>query len=264
MNDAEVYMEAYFKRALSDAEMKQFEERCIHDAAFAKQVALYISTEEGIRQQLLDEKKQQWRAISKGEANGTATPVKKMNIRKWMVYAAAACVLVAVALVFIFRQPSPHQLEDKYIAQHVTGSPHQLAEEYIAQHFTYLSQTMNANVSVDILQQGIAAYNNKDYSTALQLFQKVYSSNPANSKAKKYIGIVYLTTKQYEQALQQFEELANTPGLHDNSGLFLMAVTLLERDKQGDKVQAKWLLRQVVQQGATGSKEAAEWLKVWE
>src|SRR4051812_29407798 len=127
MNDIETYAEAYFNRQLSNAEIKQFEERCIQDAAFARQVALYISTEEGIRQQLLEEKKQQWRAISTGGATTTVVPARKLVTRKWMVYAAAACVLVAVALIFTFR----------------SSGPQQLADEYITQHYTYLSQTMN-------------------------------------------------------------------------------------------------------------------------
>ena len=246
MNDIEIYAEAYFRRQLSDAEIKQFEERCIHDAAFSREVALYISTEEGIRQQLLDEKKRQWRAIRTSAGTATDIPERKLIIRKWMVYAAAACVLVAVAMIFTLR----------------SSGPQQIAVEYIAQHYTYLSQTMNA--SPDSLQQGIAAYNNKDYNTALQLFEKVYQSNPANSQAKKNIGLVYLRTKQYDKALQQFEELANTPGLHDNSGLFLMAATLLERNNPGDVARAKELLQQVVQQKTEGSKEAVKWLKEWE
>src|SRR3954469_11898924 len=110
MNEIEAYTEAYFKRQLSSTEMKQFEERCIFDAAFARQVALFISTEEGIRQQLLEEKKQQWRAISTSEASTTVTPVRKIAIRKWMMYAAAACILLAVALIVTFRSASPHQL----------------------------------------------------------------------------------------------------------------------------------------------------------
>jgi tetratricopeptide (TPR) repeat protein len=243
MNEIEAYAEAYFSRQLSSAEMKQFEERCIQDAVFARQVAMFISMEEGIRQQLLEEKKQQWRAISTNKGTTTVAPVRKLAIRKWMMYAAAACVLVAVALIFTFR----------------SASPQQLADEYLTQHYTYLSQTMN--VSSDSLQQGIAAYNNKDYNKALQFFEAVYQSHPANSKAKKNIGLVYLHTKQYDKALQQFEELANTPGLHENSGLFLMAITLLERNKSGDEGRAKELLQQVVQQKTEGSKEAAKWLK---
>src|SRR5437763_13627511 len=113
MNDIETYAEAYFKRQLSDAEIKQFEERCIHDTAFARKIALYISTEEGIRQQLLEEKKQQWRAISTSAATTKVAPVRKLVIRKWIVYAAAACVLVAVALMFTLRSPGPRQLANE-------------------------------------------------------------------------------------------------------------------------------------------------------
>ena len=159
---------------------------------------------------------------------------------------AAASLVIAAALYFFFRSETPYQL----------------ANTYVKEHLTLLSQTMNA--SNDTLQKGIAAFNNKEYNTALQLFQMAYQSNPANSKAKKNIGLVYLVTEEYEKALQQFEELAGTPGLYENPGLFLMAVTLLERNKTGDEAKAKALLQQVVQQKKEGSKEAAQWLKKWE
>jgi hypothetical protein len=45
--------------------------------------------------------------------------------------------------------------------------------------------------------------------------------------------------------------------------LFLKAVTLMQRNKQGDKEKAKQLLEQVKDQNLEGSKEAEEWLRKW-
>ena len=50
---------------------------------------------------------------------------------------------------------------------------------------------------------------------------------------------------------------------YSNPGMFLKAVTLLMRNEQDDKAQAKLLLEQVVNKNEEGSKTALEWLKKW-
>lgn len=240
------YIESYFKNQLNDSEKKQFEERCIEDKAFARQVALFITAEEGIRQKLLHEKMQDWPEKESNTERAETVPLRKIPILKWLPYASAACVLIAVAIYFSFRAEAPRQLADTYIANHLT----------------LLSQTMNA--SGDSLQLAIAAYNNKDYNKALQFFQNIYAAHPENVNAKKNIGLVYLLTKNYDKALQQFDELAGMKGLYRNPGLFLKAVTLLERNTPEDKSLAKQLLEQVIAENLEGSKEAAIWLKNWQ
>jgi TolA-binding protein len=245
MNDSSEYIEAYFKEQLNDAEKRQFEERCVHDELFAREVALFITTTEGIRQNLLSQKKQQWTANESYKESAKIRPLKKLILNKWMTYAAAACLLLALIIYFLY---SPE-------------TPHQRASQYIAEHFTLLSQTMSG--SNDSMQQGITAYNNKDYNTALQVFSGIYRSHPQNFIAKKYIGFVYLATQNYDKALQQFDELANTEGLYKNPGLFLKALTLLQRNKHGDEAQAKQLLKEIVKEKGEGSREAEKWLKTW-
>ena len=244
MNDSYEYIEAYFKDQLNDAEKKRFEERCIHDESFAREVAFFITAAEGIRQSLLSKKQQQWTSDEFNRERALIKPLKKTIFNKWY-YVAAACLLFAVAIYFLYRPETPHQLANKYITEHITQ----------------LSQTMNA--SKDSLQQGIGAYNNKDYKTALQIFEEIYRSDPQNFLAKKYIGFVYLAAENYDKALEQFEELASKEGVYKNPGLFLKALTLLQRNKQGDEEQAKQLLEEVVKEKAEGSREAEMWLKKW-
>src|SRR4051812_25462999 len=202
MNDSYEYIEAYFQDQLNDAEKKRFEERCIHDESFAGEVAFFITTTEGIRQSLLSQKQQQWTSDEFNKESALIKPLKKPTFNKWY-YVTAACLLFAVAIYFLYRPETPHQL----------------ANTYISEHLMRLSQTMNA--SKDSLQQGIAAFNNKDYNAALQIFEEIYRSNPQNFVAKKYIGFVYLATKNYDKALQHFDELAKKEGLYKNPGLFL-------------------------------------------
>lgn len=134
-----------------------------------------------------------------------------------------------------------------------------LANRYVKEDLSHLSLTMDG--AKDSLQQGIAAYNDKAYAQAIQLFEAVYKEHPDNSDAIKYAGITYLVRKEYTKALACFDELAAKKELFSNPGMFLKAVTLLQRDLQGDKEQAEQLLQQVVDEKSDGSKEAARWLK---
>lgn len=245
MNDQEQHIEAYFDNELNDAEKKLFEERCVHDEVFAKDVAFYIMTREAARQKLLENKKHEWLNNGDDTAKERSTSMRSFSIKKWMPYAAAACLILFVALYFLYPAQTPDRLADKYINEHLIR----------------LSQTMNA--SKDSLQKGIAAYNNKDYKIALQLFQQFQQSHPQQKNLLKYSGLVYLVTKDYNNALQSFNKLADVKSLYGNPGMFYKAITLLKRNEKNDKAQAKQLLKQVADNKEEGSKEAEEWLKKW-
>lgn len=245
MSEQEQYIEAYFKGQLNDQEKLQMEELCLNDPSFAKKVALYITIEEGIRQKLLDQKKQQWTESAEVTKTVKVVQFKKSMLRKLIPYMAAASLLVAVVLIYLLS----------------INSPQKLASQYVSENLTSLSQTMN--VSADSLQQGIAAYNKKDYNKALLIFDKVSQTHPDNINAKKYKGLVYLVTKDYDKALQEFDELSSIKEAYKNPGAFLKAVTMLQRNKKDDKSEAKRLLELVVKEKSEGSKVAERWLEKW-
>jgi tetratricopeptide (TPR) repeat protein len=170
------------------------------------------------------------------------TAVKKLNIKKWLPYAMAASIIIAAALFFLIKP-----------------SVHGLAEDYIAQNLATLSLTM-AGSNTDTLQAGISAYNNKEYQKAQLLFTRYSTNHPESSDAKKYEGLAFLSLGQYDAALDSFDKLANMQGLFSNPGNFLEAVTLMKRNTEGDKEQAKQLLEKVVKEKTEGSDQAEEWL----
>lgn len=244
MSDTLNYIESYFENRLSDTEKVRFEERCAEDEGFAGEVAFYISSREALRQTLLAQKVPLWSAENAAAATPAAAPVKKLSFRSWLPYAAAACLVLAIAMYFFY--PS--------------ANPKQLAENYAAQNLMQISHTLDA--SKDSLQEGIGAYNRGDYKTAIVFFQDVYKRDPANSDANRYTGLAYLMQNDYANAVRQFDELA-AKKLFSNPGLFLKAVTLLKRNGAGDREAAKSLLEQVRDGGLEGKSEAGAWLKMW-
>ena len=238
------YIESYFQQALSNEEKEAFEQRCETDEVFAKEVALYVTTRQALREELIKEKFQSLKteAASKDDSTPIISIRKRPIFSRYVTYAAAACLLL-VASVYLFETQT---------------SPKKYASNYIKSNYSTLSQTMDA--SHDSLQLGIAAYNNKDYNRALQLFAGVEQTDPQNSDAKKYAGLVYLQQQQYDKAIQQFDELSKMKILY-NAGDFLKAVSLLERNNPGDKEQAKELLQRVADNKEEGHEQAEEWLK---
>src|ERR1051326_2759119 len=93
------YIDDYFNKQLTDTEKLQFEEQCREDRDFARDVAFYINAREAIRQKLLEEKVKLWTADEQ-EIKGS---ILKKLIGKCLPYAAAACLLVVILLIFLSR-----------------------------------------------------------------------------------------------------------------------------------------------------------------
>ncbi len=244
------YIDSYFRQTLNENERTAFEKKCEDDNAFAQEVAFYVTARQSLREELLQQKQSVWQTKNGKEELPTSAEefpfipsLKKSLASRWVTYAAAACLVLAASVYFF----------------EANTSPKRFAENYIKTNYSSLSQTMDA--SHDSIQVGIAAYNDKEYDKALQLFEGVEKNHPSNSDAKKYAGLAYLQKKNYDKALQQFDALANMKGLFSNPGDFWKAVTLMERNKTGDKEEAKKLLQKVVNEKEAESDKAAEWLK---
>lgn len=238
------YIESYFQNTLSNEERAEFEKKCETDELFAKEVAFYLTARQVLREELLAQKQQQWKEVA-AEEETEETPVisisKKSTLLRWVSYAAAACLLIVISVFLFEAQTSTQRLASNYIKDYDFGV------------------TMDA--SHDSLQLGIQAFQKKDYTKALGYFEGVAERNPTNSEAKINTGLAYLQLNNYENALQEFDEVAKMEGLFYNPGEFLKAVALIKRNKTGDEAAAKTLLQKVVNENKGGSEEAKEWLK---
>ncbi len=200
MNETFSYIDDYFQRNLTEIERKNFEERCLRDEEFANEVAFYITTRQALRDTLLEEKKKEWRELM-GEQK-EIRPVRKMNFRNWLPYAAAASIVLALLLWPVLKGDRLSSMADSYVKTEL-GS---------------IAQTMDA--SKDSLQLGIEAYNKQDYKTAEKYFKDIYTRDSSNTDAIQYLGQVYLLEANYDQSLAAFRELGSKQGLFSNPGLF--------------------------------------------
>lgn len=242
MSDTMEYIDSYFNGALSPEEQMQFENRCIADQGFAEEVAFYISARDRLRTVVHAQKKNDFHQLYHQLPSEKRSTGGLVRVLKPLAAVAAACLLLFAGWQ-LFR---------------TSDTPARLADDYIQKDLSILSVQMGNGA--DSLQQGIGAYNEGKYEQAEALLKGQAYGDRA-SEAHRYLGIVYLRTNRYDQALVQFEQLATYRGLFVNPGLFYEALTLMKRSAPGDEAKAKQLLEQVVQQQSYGSAQAAEWLK---
>ena len=240
-------IDAYFQNSLKAEERTEFEKKCVEEKSFAEEVAFYVSARKLLKEELVRTKQQSWEQeapiVSAIVEEREPISIERRKPRfGWIKYVAAACLLLAIA-TYIFERPA---------------SPQQLAAKYVVENYAILPNTMGVGDKVSAAKE---AYNDKDYTTSLALFQAIHSEQPENADVLKNVGIVSLRMNNYDKALEAFDKLSRMDHIRFNSGLFLKAVTLLQRDGPGDKEQARQLLQTVVDQQKGESKVAKEWLE---
>lgn len=240
MSDALSYIEDYFTGKLSAAEKQIFEDKCTSDPAFAGEVAFYISARDKLNQELYAQKKNEFDNLYTQLAAQPRPVIKRIYP---YIAAAAACLILFIGWRFFFAQPS---------MQSIAGN-------YIQDNLKTLGVAMGGQQ--DGLRQGVAAYNNGNYTEAERIFKSISIAEPGNPEPVQYLGQVYLLTERYNEAVAQFDRLSKDTALYSNPGLFYKAIALMKRAQKGDREQAKQLLQQVTANRLAGYKEAEAWLK---
>jgi tetratricopeptide (TPR) repeat protein len=250
-------IDRFFTSAPDPGRAREFEERMQTDPVFAEEVAFYLSAHSIAQEGAGAEKKRRFREIyqvnrDKADnpvlpADGHAPVEKSIRLnpfRKMLTYMAAAAVVGIIVAVYLFRN---------------TESPRQIAVKYEREHLQTLGITMSG--SSDSIQTGLRLYNEGKTNKALEQFESIIQSDTSNFTAKKYAGLSALRQKQYDKALSYFEQLDSYKGLYANPAPLYLAVTLMERDQDGDLAKAKRLLQKIVSEDMEGKELAQEWLK---
>ncbi len=239
------YIERYFLGNLSAEEKEIFERRCEGDPDFAREVSLYITMRAGLKQTLIDEKKEEFSKLYHNRGSKPMAVLRPWSSgAMWSAVAAAASLLIFLSWMLFLNSDSPKEL----------------ANGYVKENLGILSATMSEG---DSLQQGIAAYNTKDYNKAERIFRALSEDKKYTVEATKDLGLTFLVRQQYDDALEQFDALTDNDSLYANPGPFYKAVTLMQRSGPGDEEAAKLILQDVVKRQLPGYKVASGWLRRW-
>ena len=240
------YIEDYFTNTPGPELVREFENRIQTDSEFAEEVAFYLSALKTATEISREEKKSQFRELYQHKQNApNETRIRNMPARRKLVYSIAAAAVVAGIIFGTYIMTRP-------------VAPQSLAKHYINEQLQTLSVTMSGKS--DSIQTGLRLYNDGKPAAALVQFETIIQSDSSNFTAKKYAGLSALQLKEYDTALSWFGQL-DTYNLYSNPAQFYTALTLMERNNEGDVPKAKILLQQIAQNNLEGKETAQEWLK---
>jgi tetratricopeptide (TPR) repeat protein len=239
MSDKLEHIDDFFKGELDAEQFELFEKRILEDPEFAETVAFYISSTQMLKKNAEDEKKLRFRKMydERREAGS-----RVINLWPYLS-AAASIVIILVAIYFLYPNPSPDTIAQRYIDKQLSALP----------------VTMSSNE--DAVQKGIRQYNEGRLKEAADVFDEILKTNPNDYKVMEYAGIVSLRLKNYDNALAHFEQLSKATHLYANSGNFYVALTLLKRNAPGDLVKDRDLLKRIVEEGQANEDAARGLLK---
>lgn len=221
----------YFQNKLPTSEKEAFETRLELDKTFAEEVAFYLQTKTTLQTETLRQRHAEWLP----NRQRSMRPV--INIRMAMGIAASLVLLMFGWL--LLKKPEL--------------TPEQMAVEYIEQNLMTLPVKMDE--TQDSLELGKRFYNEKKYSEAITIFEKLLDKEP---QALEFTGLTALQMNKYEDAIKYFEKLSQNTELITNKGKFYTALTYL---KQGNAQKGKQILQEVIDQNLAGKKEAESFLK---
>lgn len=237
------YIDNYFNDLQTQEQKILFEQMIESDEIFAKEVAFYISTNAALKEELIKQKKNEFKKIYHEQK---IIPVKIIPLMsKWRYIAAASIVIAMIFFTWLINGRNINTQE--------------LTETYISKNLQTLGVTMGTKQ--DSLQNGLNLFNNGKYTAALMQFELIINRDSTDDTVIKYAGIAALQLKKYNTAILYFTKLEKIVNLYSNPGKFYKALTLLNRNNNDDKEEAKILLQDVVNNNLEGKDTASDWLR---
>ena len=242
-------IEQYCWDRLSHADRQQVEDRMANEPEFAQEVAfqqkllsVVSEQEEQSLRELMQEEEQayQTQGTSTDTSSFSPTPIRKFQ-RFWP-YAIAASVALLVAVWWGIR-PTSAPREQLFLAHY--------------EPYRNLLQPVDRSApSQGFLNQALAAYENQDYSTAVEMFStRLKNTTEPQDELYFYRANAYLGLKDAQAARDDLMPFLSAPShpLHPPSQWYMALSFLLE----GNSIKAKAQLERIANTPQHYKKEEA-------
>ena len=234
----------YAEGEMTAEERSAFETALTADESLRQQLVLYQEVHAGLQQHFgadaqqaqLQDTLHSLRTEFFNTVN-TAVPAKVISMKRYL-RGAAAVAAVLIAVVFIW-QPWQPGLFNKY------------AET------SMVAPAERGGNTDNLLQQGVDAFNKKNFSRAASLLQQLRRQDTTNSAVNFYYGVALLQTDKLTAAFTLFNQLYTGQSAFKYEAAFYNALVYLKED---NKVACKeWL--QKIPADASNYNKAQELLR---
>ncbi len=205
-------IEQYFNDEMLPQERKDFELRLSTDDELRNQFELYNSINKtmGATPNEYELRHTLQQMNQKYFAAGGA--VKRGAFKKWLAIAASLIFIIALSFYFIMQsKPSAEKLYAQF-AQHMP-----------------LNIQLRASAADSVAQKAAKEFNNKNYKSALPLLEAYLQQQPDAVQIKFSLGICYLETEKYDEAVKIFSAIFSTQTAFTETAKWYIALTALKQ-----------------------------------
>lgn len=249
---------SYVNNELERHEHIEFENRLKKDKQLSKEVALLNDIDlfsecnalKNIQQECMSGKNNHMQFLKNNNVpvlvknKSTLSPVKVRKIKKWLVAASIAFLLI-----------SGGQVTQNYLLSR--GS---LENRLYEAYYEPFDKTGQYNLNTNALKLAQLKYSEGEYENAILSFQNLPASLSIVAEKHFYIGLSFMELKHYEKAIENFEEVTKRP-----EGIGYLAQTQwyigLSYLKTGNKEKAIDIFKVILSYNDCNYKKAKKILK---
>jgi len=182
-------IDKYIANNLSDTEKKEFDRLRLEVPSFAKEVEFEKELLDSISDEDMIDYRRQLKVINDEERMA----VKKSTdyLRRTLKYAASISLIVAIAGTLYFTVP-------------YFSSNQRVFDTYYTTEPANISRSSNVN-----LVEAIKYYQQENYLKAIEYFKDIAKEDESNIAVRFYLGISYIETKKYKNAIDVFEYIVS-------------------------------------------------------
>ena len=227
LSEDQILLERYLRGEMPEGELKAFEARLAENPALKDEKALLEDLMGGIRLRGQKELRRRLEKIHQDvrlQERGSLPRIRR--VRTWL--GVAATLLLLVAALFWWRS---------------VAVPNE--EALFSQYFQpYEWPVINRGLPAEVYDAASELYFSGRYQAFLDLAQERLALDDQAAKDQLAIGNAFLATRQYEEARQRFQLVAQNPLYKDEASWFLALTEL----RAGNLAEARRLLTDIAKQ----------------
>lgn len=221
-------LDHYFSGTLNEQEKLDLEGRLKTDVKFEEAFQEYRDLRNGIDYSIMKTLKEELQELEvtlpnvkiepQAQAQGKQLKVGQRFVL-WKV--AAVVILIAVSAVVVFQLDRPLSTQDLF-AQHFEPYPNE-----------FVSAKRGDDIAADPLVQSFQAYDNQNYSAAINGFTKILDEEE-NTMVLFYLGSAQLALNQSQAAIATFERFLEISQDSVTEAKWYLALSYLKEDRVAD------------------------------
>ncbi len=232
-------IESYLEGGMSAADKLAFESALASDQLLAENLRRHKESHAMVEMYARSSIKSKIKAIHDAKLSNAST--KKREAFPMMRIAASLALLIVAGALYL------------YLGS--TYSPSHLANEAF-EPYPNRFRTLGTNENTDF-NKALNAYDEQDYSQAINLFAKIAPDDEKYVDAQFYLGVSNLGSEKYQEALAPLKYVVESESLYEGSASWYLCLVYLQLEREDE---AKEILRSIASKGGKKAKIAEELL----